>query len=119
MGAGDDEAAGCGRGAADAAPLIQRIVDRREDVGEAEAEHLEGDEAGERDQRGDQAIFDRGGTALVGAQIGSGHGVPAGVWRVGPGGGLKWLNGNRILADAVNAAAGTVRGNFLLSYITK
>ena len=45
--------------------------------------------------------------------------VPAGVWRVGPGGGLKWLTGNRILAGAVNAVAGTVRGKFLLSYITK
>ena len=55
-------------------PLIQRIVDRIEDIGEVEAEHPEGDEAGERDQCRDQAIFDRGGAALVGAQIRSGHG---------------------------------------------
>ena len=37
------------------------VLDLREHTDEAEPEHLEGDDAGERDQRGDQSIFDRGG----------------------------------------------------------
>lgn len=38
---------------------IHRVADGREDVGEVEPEALEGDDAGDRDQRRDQPIFDR------------------------------------------------------------
>lgn len=44
---------------------VQGIVDRREDIGEAEPEHLKGDDAGHRDQCRDQPIFDGGRGACV------------------------------------------------------
>jgi len=48
---------------------VQRIVDRVEYGREVEPEHPEGDDARERDQRGDQAIFDGRGGALIAEEV--------------------------------------------------
>lgn len=55
----------------------ERVLDRREHAFEGQPERLEGDQAGERDQRREKPVLDRGRAARVGGEVVNGpHVVP-------------------------------------------